>query len=110
MVAVLHAAPLPDAPLAVGAWLDGLRSTYGDDGARTIAAAFETLREAGDDAHTPEGEPVVERALGTATILAGLRFARRCFIRCPHSVGSTPKRWRARTARRSHRSSPASCG
>jgi GTP pyrophosphokinase len=74
MVAVLHAAPLPDAPLAVGAWLDGLRATYGDDGISPISSAFDALREGAGDARTPEGDPIVERALGTATILAGLRF------------------------------------
>ena len=74
MVAVLHAAPPPDAPLAVGAWLDGLRSTYGDDAVREIASAFDALRDAAGGARTSEGDAVVDRALGTATILAGLRL------------------------------------
>ncbi len=74
MVAVLHAAPVRDAPLAVAAWLDGLRPTYGDDAVRSIASAWEALRAAAGDARTADGEPVVDRALGTATILAGLRL------------------------------------
>jgi GTP pyrophosphokinase len=74
MVAVLHAAPVPDAPLAVAAWLDGLRPTYGEDAVRGIASSWEALRAAAGDARTSDGEPVVDHALGTATILAGLRL------------------------------------
>jgi GTP pyrophosphokinase len=74
MVAVLHAAPVRDAPFAVAAWLDGLRPTYGEDAVRGIASAWDALRAAAGDARTADGEPVVDRALGTATILAGLRL------------------------------------
>ena len=74
MVAVLHAAPMRDAPLAVAAWLDDLRKPYGDDAVTSIASAWEALRVAAADLRTPDGERVVDRALGTATILAGLRL------------------------------------
>ncbi len=74
MVAVLHAAPMRDAPLAVAAWLDDLRNPYGDEAAASIAAAWDALRSAAADASTDDGEPVVDRALGTAMILAGLRL------------------------------------
>ena len=74
MVAVLHAAPFRDAPLAVAAWLDGLRATYGDAAVDGIASAWEALRTAAGDMCTDDGEPIVDRALGTAMILAGLRL------------------------------------
>ncbi len=74
MVAVVHAAPGTEAPLAVASWLEGLRATYGDDGTRSIAAAWETLRAAAGDARSEDGDAVVDRALGTATILAGLKL------------------------------------
>ena len=74
MVAVLHAAPFRDAPLAVAAWLDGLRPTYGDAAVDGIASAWKALLGAAGDARTDDGEPIVDRALGTAMILAGLRL------------------------------------
>jgi GTP pyrophosphokinase len=74
MVAVLHAAPGADAPQAVAAWLAELRGTYGVERVDGFAAAWNELREAAGDARCAEGEPVVDRALGTAMILAGLRL------------------------------------
>jgi GTP pyrophosphokinase len=74
MVAVLHAAPGSDAPAAVAEWLDSLRAIYGDDGVRGIAAACDALRKAAGEGRGADGEPHIERALGTASILAGLRL------------------------------------
>ncbi|HVF65323.1 MAG TPA: HD domain-containing protein [Casimicrobiaceae bacterium] len=69
MVAVLHAAPRE-----VAAWLETLRTPYGDNVVRDMAAAWQTLCDAAGDERTSDGEPLTDRALGTATILAGLRL------------------------------------
>ena len=74
MVAVLHAAPQAAAPDAVAAWLDSLANDYTAAERDAFAAAFDYAREHTDDAAMAEGEPALERALGTATILAGLKL------------------------------------
>ena len=74
MVAVLHAAPLGPTPEAVAAWLDGLRPIYGEAAVADVHAAWQALREGAADAPSDDGEPLAERGLGTATILAGLRL------------------------------------
>ena len=74
MVAVLHAAPQTAAPQAVAAWLDTLAGDYPADERASFAAAFEYARERCGDAARPDGEPLLDRALGTATILAGLKL------------------------------------
>jgi GTP pyrophosphokinase len=74
MVAVLHAAPGSAAPQAVEAWLDSLRPVYGDERVRAFAEAWTVLREAAGEVRNDDGEPLVDRALGTASILAALRF------------------------------------
>jgi len=74
MVAVLHAAPLTAAPQAVTAWLDSLSRDYSADERASFAAAFAHARACCADAAMPDGESVLERALGTATILAGLKL------------------------------------
>ena len=74
MVAVLHAAPLTAAPQAVAAWLDSLSRDYSADERASFAAAFAHARACCADAAMPDGESVLERALGTATILAGLKL------------------------------------
>ena len=74
MVAVLHAAPETGAPQAVAAWLDGLRGTYPDDDLDSFKAAFAYAREHCADAPGQDGEPLIDRAAGTATILAGLKL------------------------------------
>ena len=71
MVAVLHAAPQTT---AVAAWLDTLVREYSDDERTAFAAAFEHARTVCADTAMPDGEPVLDRALGTATILAGLKL------------------------------------
>src|SRR5258708_5605474 len=74
MVAVLHAAPQTAAPHAVAAWLDSLVPEYSADECASFAAAFEHARAHCADAVLPDGENVVDRALGTATILASLKL------------------------------------
>ncbi len=74
MVAVLHAAPETGAPQAVAAWLDGLRGTYPDDDLDAFKAAFGYAREHCGDAPGRDGEPLIDRAVGTAMILAGLKL------------------------------------
>ncbi|MEO8345829.1 MAG: bifunctional (p)ppGpp synthetase/guanosine-3',5'-bis(diphosphate) 3'-pyrophosphohydrolase [Betaproteobacteria bacterium] len=74
MVAVLHAAPQTAAPFAVAAWLDTLTREYSADERASFAAAFEHARAVCADAAMPDGEAALDRALGTATILAGLKL------------------------------------
>jgi GTP pyrophosphokinase len=74
MVAVLHAAPQTAAPQAVAAWLDTLSREYSDAERTSFAAAFEYARARCADAAMPDGESALDRALGTATILAGLKL------------------------------------
>ena len=74
MVAVLHAAPQNAAPQAVAAWLDTLSSEYSVAERTSFAAAFEYARSRCSDAAMPDGESALDRALGTATILAGLKL------------------------------------
>ncbi len=74
MVAVTHSAPQAAGPWAVAAWLDSLQGTYSSDERAAFAAAFAYARTRCGDAAMADGEPALARALGTATILAGLRF------------------------------------
>jgi GTP pyrophosphokinase len=74
MVAVLHAAPQNAAPQAVAAWLDTLSREYSAPERASFAAAFEHARCRCGDAAMPDGESALDRALGTATILAGLKL------------------------------------
>jgi GTP pyrophosphokinase len=74
MVAVLHAAPQAAAPQAVAAWLASLVPDYSAAECASFAAAVEYARAHTGNAAMPEGEPALDRALGTATILAGLKL------------------------------------
>jgi GTP pyrophosphokinase len=74
MVAVTHAAPQAAAPHAVSAWLDSLATVYTDADRARFAAAYDMARAALRDLRHAEGEPLIERALGTASILAAQRF------------------------------------
>ena len=74
MVAVLHAAPHAAAPQAVAAWLASLVPDYSADERASFADAFEFARARTGDAAMADGEPALDRALGTATILAGLKL------------------------------------
>ncbi len=74
MVAVLHAAPQTAAPQAVATWLDTLSREYSAAERASFAAALEYARSGCGDAAMPDGEPALDRALGTATIMAGLKL------------------------------------
>jgi len=74
MVAVASAAPQTAAPRAVAAWLETLSSDYSADERASFQAAFDHAREQCADAAMADGEPALDRALGTATILASLRL------------------------------------
>jgi GTP pyrophosphokinase len=71
MVAVLDAAPRAT---AVAAWLDSLARDYSAAERASFAAAFEHACSRCDAVAMPDGESVLDRALGTATILAGLKL------------------------------------
>ncbi len=74
MVAVLHAAPEASAPQSIAAWLDGLRGIYPDDDLRAIEAASAYARERCANVAGRDGELLLDRAVGAATILAGQKF------------------------------------
>ena len=74
MVAVTHAAPQAAAPHAVQAWLDALSSVYGDTDRERFAAAYRMASEAVGELRGGDGEKLIERALGTAGILAAQRL------------------------------------
>jgi GTP pyrophosphokinase len=76
MVAVLHASPLAAAPQVVAAWLASLAADYSADERASFAAAYAYAGEHCGNAVTPEGEPILERALGAARSLAGLKLDR----------------------------------
>ncbi len=74
MVAVTHAAPQAAVPQAVGAWLESLAPVYTDADRKRFAAAYEMARGSFADARSADGEPLLSRALGTASILAAQRL------------------------------------
>src|SRR5512135_901872 len=74
MVAVTHAAPQAAAPQAVAAWLSSLAPVYTEADRERFAAAHELARARLGEARGPDGEPLIETALGTATILAAQRL------------------------------------
>ena len=73
MVAVTHAAPQA-AVQAVDAWLDSLAAVYTDADRSRFSSAYHMAREAFGDAGNADGERLIERALGTAGILAAQRL------------------------------------
>ena len=74
MVAVTHAAPQAAVPQAVNAWLDTLTPVYTAADRSRFATAYETARDAFGDLRHAEGERLIDRALGTAGILAAQRL------------------------------------
>src|SRR5512135_2794993 len=74
MVAVTHAAPQAAAPQAVAAWLSSLAPVYTEADRERFAAAHELARARLGEARGPDGEPLIETALGTASILAAQRL------------------------------------
>src|SRR5215471_11612535 len=74
MVAVLHDAPEASTPHAVAAWLESLRGVYPDDDLKSFEAALLYARERCGVLTNREGERLIDHALATATILAGLKL------------------------------------
>src|SRR5215831_5519004 len=74
MVAVLHAAPEAAAPEALAAWLEQAGAAYARDERATLAAAVAFARERYGDLCASDGEPWLDRSLGTAAIVAGLKL------------------------------------
>ena len=74
MVAVVHAAPQTSVPEAVARWFAGLAGTYPDDDIAGISAAFDYARERLGTATGRDGEALLDRGVGAATILAGLKL------------------------------------
>jgi GTP pyrophosphokinase len=72
MVAVRHTAPPAAAPHAVAAWLESLAPRYGAAERAALSAAYALARERCGDARMPDGEAALDRAVGTATIVAAL--------------------------------------
>ncbi len=74
MVAVLHAASGTSEPQAVSAWLAALRGSYPDDDLGSFEAAATYARERCRDQPGRDGEALIDRAVGAAIILAGLKL------------------------------------
>jgi GTP pyrophosphokinase len=74
MVAVLHSTPGASAREAISAWLETLRGVYPADDVASIEAAFDYARERCGDAPGRDGEALLDRAVGAATIVAGLKL------------------------------------
>ncbi len=74
MVAVVHAAPQTSAPEAVAAWVSSLAAIYPAEDIAGIAAALDYARLRAGEARSADGELLLDRAVGTATILAGLKL------------------------------------
>lgn len=71
MVAVVRSPPSGFQDDAA-AWLEGLRDAYGEAATADIGAAWQVVQHQGGNAVLPDGEPVTERALGTARTLTRL--------------------------------------
>ncbi len=74
MVAVAHSAPVTAAPAALAAWLEQAGAAYSADERTALAAAVAFARERYGDVCTGDGEPWLDRALGTAAIVGGLKL------------------------------------
>ncbi|MEO5701201.1 MAG: bifunctional (p)ppGpp synthetase/guanosine-3',5'-bis(diphosphate) 3'-pyrophosphohydrolase [Casimicrobiaceae bacterium] len=74
MVAVLHTRPEPDVPHSIAAWLASLRTLYTPEEIRQLEAALDYARERCADASSRDGEPLLDRAIGSASILVALKL------------------------------------
>jgi GTP pyrophosphokinase len=74
MVAVAHAAPESNAPVAMAAWREGLRDTYGEADVAAFAEVLDYLQEHAGSANVPDGERASARGLGIANIVASLKL------------------------------------
>jgi len=74
MVAVLHSAPEVAEPEALAAWTDRVSEGFAPDERVKLLETLGTARELYGDRCAPDGEPWLDRALGTAAIVAGLKL------------------------------------
>ena len=74
MVAVLHSAPEVAEPEALAAWTDRVSEGFAPDERVKLLEALGAARELYGDRCAPDGEPWLDRALGTAAIVAGLKL------------------------------------
>jgi GTP pyrophosphokinase len=74
MVAVSRSAGQSSTPATLAAWLEQTRALYGDDAREAIGLAVTYAREHYGELCTSDGEPWIDRALGTAAIVAGLKL------------------------------------
>ncbi len=74
MVAVVHAAPEVAAPEALAAWTERVGEGFTPDERAALLATLDAARALYADTCTPDGEPWLDRALGTAAIVAGLKL------------------------------------
>ncbi|MEW5769909.1 MAG: HD domain-containing protein [Pseudomonadota bacterium] len=69
---VSHA--LTVAPDSAESWLQGLSERYGEEQRALLRKALAWLEEQGAGSHADSGAPLLNHALGTAAILAGMQF------------------------------------
>src|SRR5262245_26786514 len=74
MVAVSHAVLEAAAPNAVAGWLDALSTVYPAEDRSGFEAALAYARERCGNEHGRDGELLIERAIGTAMIVAALKL------------------------------------
>jgi GTP pyrophosphokinase len=74
MVAVLHSAPEVAAPEALAAWTERVSEGFTPDERVALLATLDAARALYTDRCAPDGEPWLDRALGTAAIVAGLKL------------------------------------
>src|SRR5258708_1840851 len=101
MVAVLHSAPVTAAPEALAAWLEQAGAAYTHDERTAIADAVAYARTCYGDLCTGDGEPWLDRALGTAAIVAGLKLDAISVLAsvlhgAPHCAGFNAELFKAR--------------
>ena len=74
MVAVLHSAPEVAAPEALVAWTERVSEGFTPDERAKLLETLDAARMLYGDRCAPDGEPWLDRALGTAAIVAGLKL------------------------------------
>ena len=74
MVAVSHPVLEAAAPKGAAGWLDTLAGVYPDDDRSAFEAALAYARERCGSLRGRDGELLIDRAIGTAMIVAGLKL------------------------------------
>ena len=74
MVAVLHSAPEVAAPEALAAWTERVSEGFTPEERVKLLATLDAARSLYGDRCASDGEPWLDRALGTAAIVAGLKL------------------------------------